>query len=101
MIWKVSYAWNRDPVAGLVMFAVPPGAGPRPVIVKLRTADHADSMEPVAPPTVCDALTLQKYVPFGRPLTRSCVGTGSPWRISVKPDAITRVNPDVVPTCQV
>ena len=71
------------------------------MIVKLRTADHAESIEPVAPPTICVAFTRQKYVPFGRPLTRSCVGTGSPLRVSVKPDALTTVNPDVVPTCQV
>src|SRR5207248_1794986 len=58
-------------------------------------------MKPVAPPIFCVALTLQKYVPFGTPLTRACVGTGSPLRVSVKPDAITTVNADVVPTCHV
>ena|SRR5881398_585955 len=98
---KNSYAWNCDPFPGLVMVGVPAGAGPSPVIEKVPTADHAESRKPVAPPTFCVAFTLQKYEPFGRPLTLACVGTGSPLRVSVKPDAITTLNADVVPTCHV
>ncbi len=37
-----------------------PGAAPSPVTVKARTADHAESIEPTAPPTVCEAFTRQK-----------------------------------------
>ncbi len=37
-----------------------PGAGPSPLIVKVCTGDHADSMKPTAPPTFCVAFTLQK-----------------------------------------
>jgi hypothetical protein len=30
------------------------------VIINVRTADHGESIEPVAPPTICVALTRQK-----------------------------------------
>ena len=56
---KVSDWWNRDPLAGPVKPGIP-GAVPSPVTVNVRTADHAESMKPVAPPTVWVASTLQK-----------------------------------------
>jgi hypothetical protein len=47
-------------------------------------------------------LTRQKYVPNGRPLTVSRVGTGMPGRDSwVKPDAMIVVNVELVPTSHV
>ena len=65
-------------------------------MVMLRAADQAESIDPVAPPTICDARTRQKYDPFGTPLRRAWVGAGSPSLRSVKPDATTDVNDDVV-----
>src|SRR3954470_9373924 len=97
---KNSRTWNWDPFAGAVMVGVA-GAGPGPVIVSVRTADQAESANPTVPPTVTVVLTLQKYVPFGKPLTRANVGIGVPSRSSVNPEAATIVNDDVVPSCQV
>src|SRR5262245_16067462 len=96
---KFSTAWNRDRFAGAVKLGVP-GAGPSPVIVSVRTADHGESIDPTAPPTICVAFTRQKYVPLARPLSRANVGMGSPLRTSVNPSAMTTVKADVVPTCQ-
>src|SRR5690349_5745324 len=97
---KFSSAWNRDKFAGAVKLGVP-GAGPSPVIVSVRTADHGESIEPVAPPTICVAFTRQKYVPLGRPLRRAKVGIGSPLRTSVNPSAMTTLKAVVVASCQV
>src|SRR3954462_6851040 len=97
---KNSRTWNRDPFAGEVKLGVA-GAGPRPVMVIVRTDDQAESTNPIAPPTFTVVFTLQKYVPFGSPLTRVNVGIGVPFRSSVNPDAATTVNDDVVPSCQV
>src|SRR6185503_5738532 len=60
VILKNSYGWKREPLPGPVIVGEPDGAGPRPLTVKLCTADHAESIEPTAPPTVCVAFTLQK-----------------------------------------
>src|SRR3954452_23165667 len=87
---KSSSAWNRERFAGAVKLGVP-GAGPSPVIVSVRTADHGESINPIAPPTSCDALTRQKYVPLDRPLSRAKVGIGSPLRTAVNPAAKTPV----------
>src|SRR3954465_9620726 len=95
---KFSSAWNRDRFAGAVKLGVP-GAGPSPVIVSVRTADHGESINPIAPPTSCDALTRQKYVPLDRPLSRVKVGIGSPLRTSVNPSAMTTLKALVVATC--
>jgi hypothetical protein len=70
-------------------------------MVMLRTADQAESIDPVAPPTSCDARTRQKYDPFGTPLRRASVGGGSPSLRSVKPDAMIDVKDDVDASCQV
>lgn len=78
------------------------GAAPRPVTVKMRTADQGESMANVAPPTICVALTRQKYVPLGKPLTLSAVGVGMPLpRSLVNPARTICVKPDVVATCHV
>ena len=95
---KFSSAWNCDRFAGAVKLGVP-GAGPRPVIASVRTADHGESIAPVAPPTICVAFTLQKYVPLTRPLSRAKVGIGSPLRTSVNPSAMTTLKALVVATC--
>jgi len=77
------------------------GAGPRPVTVNDCTVDQGESTPPFGPS--CVAFTLQKYVPFGRPLTLSAVRVGIDGSDSmfVNPEAITVVNPEVVPTCHV
>jgi hypothetical protein len=60
--WNVEYPLVGDMVgeAGC--------PGPAPVTLKLRAADHA-----LCTNELLTACTRQKYVPFGRPLTVSCV----------------------------
>src|SRR3954452_6011248 len=95
---KSSSAWNRERFAGAVKLGVP-GAGPSPVMVSVRTADHGESINPIAPPTSCDALTRQKYVPLGRPLSRAKVAIGAPWPASVNQPAVTTGKGLVVACC--
>src|SRR5262245_40979122 len=96
---KNSRTWNDEGLEGDVKAGVP-GAAPRPVTVKRRTCEKAESIEPTAPPPICVALTRQKYVPAGRPLTSSCVGVGMVSEIMFwKPCAATVPKVDVVPTC--
>src|SRR5258706_9619274 len=98
---KDSAAWKLVPVAGAVKEGTP-GTAPSPVTLKLRTLEKAESIEPCVPPTVCDALTHQKYDPSGRPLTVSWLRTGMPGRDSwVNPDAMIVVNVLLVPTSHV
>ena len=77
------------------------GAGPRPVTVNDRTVDQGESTPPFGPS--CEHLTRQKYVPLGRPLTRSAVRVGieGSESIFVNSEAMMVVNVDVVPTCHV
>ena len=77
------------------------GAGPRPVTVNDCTVDHAESTPPFGPSNV--AFTLQKYVPFARPLSLSAVlvGIDGSESIFVNPEAMMVVNVEVVPTCHV
>src|SRR4051812_17682989 len=99
---KNSRTWNCAGLAGDVKPGRP-GAGPSPTMVKVRTADQAESSEKTAPPTICVALTRQKYVPFGRPLTTSSVRVGmlASADALVNPDAMTTPKLDVADTCQV
>src|SRR6185503_7352221 len=97
---KNSNGWNCVAVGAVI--AGVPGAAPSPVMVKLRVADHGESMKPIAPPTSCAALTLQKYVPFARPLTCAFVSAGrSGPPVLVKPAWITVAKVELVPTCHV
>ena len=78
------------------------GAGPSPVTVNVRTVDQGESIDLVAPPTVWLALTRQKHVPFGRPLTLSRVTVGrSGVRMLLNPETTIVVNADVFDTCHV
>ena len=73
-----------------------PGAAPSPTTVKLPT-DQAESSA-----TIAVALTRQKYVPLGRPLSLSCVGAGmvsAAWFVA--PAAMIDAKVDVVDTCHV
>src|SRR5690349_10421966 len=98
---KNSRTWNDVPLVGALKAGVP-GAGPRPVTVKLRTTDHGESIDPVAPPTSCVAFTRQKYVPFGRPLTLSWVAAGkSSESWFVNPARTMVPNDEDVATCHV
>ena len=78
-----------------------PGAAPSPAMVKLPT-DQAESSAKTTPPTIAVALTRQKYVPLGRPLSLSCVGAGmvsAAWFVA--PAAMIDAKVDVVDTCHV
>src|SRR6187200_2431567 len=97
---KNSRTWNDEFGAGDVIAGAPAGAGPIPVTVKLRTADHGESKKPFGPWS-WDAFTRQKYVPLGSPLSDDFVGRGTSPSKLVKPDAITVENVELVPTCQV
>src|SRR5438874_13383228 len=63
-----SYGWNVEYAFGGPSEGVPGAPGPTPATLKLRACDHAPCSN--APFTAC---TRQKYVPFARPLTASCV----------------------------
>jgi len=68
---------------------VPGAPGPAPLMVKLRAGDHAPCWN-----ALLTAWARQKYVPFARPLTTSCVWPFVEfWRITV-------VKLDEALTCQ-
>jgi hypothetical protein len=98
---KNSNGWNAEAFAGDAKLGVP-GAGPKPVTVKLRTCDQPDWIDPAAPPTIWIPLTRQKYVPFGNPLTLSRVAAGiSSLHMFCDPCAMIVPKVELVPTCQV
>ena len=65
--------------------------------MKLRGVDQGESKNP-AFPWSCAPRTLQKYVPFGRPLTCAVVGSGTSRSKLLNPDAMTVPNVALVPT---
>src|SRR5262245_65717035 len=98
---KNSRTWNCAGLAGETK-AGRPGAGPRPVMVKLCTGEKGESSAKTTPPTICVSMTRQKYVPFGSPLSMASVRVGmvgSPDAL-VNPDATIVAKVDVFDTCQ-
>src|SRR5262245_59964078 len=97
---KNARTWNCAGLAGDVKVGRP-GAAPRPTTVKVRTSDQGESSAKTTPPTSCVAMTRQKYVPFGSPLSVAVVRVGMLGSLSmfVNPEAMTTPNVDVDDTC--